>query len=1318
MSIRAVLCFLLLLFSTPGFSAPPEEIAAEILETSDVTGGLIVHLGSGDGKLTEALRGGRDSIFVHGLESDPAKVAASRKAIYQSGNYGPVSIEQFSGKDLPYLQGIVNLVVVESAGDVADEEVMRILRPGGVALTKDGESWKKTVKPWPDTIDNWTHYFHNAGGNAVAKDSEVGPPRHMKWVGSPKWSRHHDRMASMSALVSNEGRLFYIMDEGSRISIQLPSKWELVGRDAFNGVILWRRDIPEWHTHLWPLKSGPTQLARRLVATGDHVYATLGITAPVSMIDAATGITTREFKGSDGTEELIVDGDTLYVIAMDGKHELADYLPEIGAAGDQGIVAKRWQWNELPRKIMAFDTRSGEKLWDRVSRVSPLTISASEGDFFFHDGDKVVALSGTDGTEMWTGEKTDRRDKVTFNFGPKLVVVGDKVLFAGGDRKMHTYNAKTGEEIWNAPHARGGYQSPEDLLVLKNTVWSAPLTSGKDSGTYTGRNLLTGEIEKEFSPNVDTYWFHHRCYIAKATENFLMPSRTGIEFVDPATENWDINHWVRGGCLYGVMPANGLTYAPPHNCACYPETKLYGFNALSATGPRPDKDTRLADRLQKGPAFGKVEPAEPAATDWPTFRADEERSGFTAQSISGKDLSTDWEVDLGGRLSAIVAANGKLFVSQIDQHTVHALEIKSGEKAWSFIAGGRVDSPPTIHKGMAIFGCADGNVYCLRANDGELVWKFHAAPSRERHMAFEQLESVWPVHGSVLVKNDQAYFVAGRSNFLDGGLRFYGLDVATGNVVSEKVIDEINPETGNNIQEKIQTLQMPAGLPDILSASGGYIYMRSQKMDLSGERLEIGPHSGDAATQGAVQREGEHLFAPMSFLDDTWFHRSYWVFGKSFAGGHNGYYQAGKNTPSGRILVFNDKDVFGFGRKPEYLKWTTTLEHQLFSASRNAPEGALTAVDDPDVRRGKAAPPKGKSKGKGKAKGKQGPQSGSYIDFGSTKTLSPVGNPLGIEAWVNPDNKEGTVAAHGGPTVGYALTIRKGVPRFIYRSDPEKLPGAVAKKAIPNGEWTHLVGQITADKKLELYVNGVLAGTGKADSFIQQEPVQGLQVASDLGSAVGLYNSPLPFSGLIDEVSVFHGTLSAEEVADRFRNPGATGQPENASIVLFTDFDKGDAADFSGNSNSGELVGVKKVAVGKSGGALEFTGKSASYGGGKSGGSLVEPYWTQDIPLLARAMVLADKTLFVAGPSDLFNEVETFKQLAADDESVQKILAEQDAAMDGAQGALLRAFSAGSGETLSEIKLPALPIWDGMSAADGKLLISTKDGRVMAVSGK
>ena len=251
------------------------EDAAEILQTANVTGGFVVHLGVGDGALTAALQ--KDaSIQVHGLASDAKKVDAARKAIHATGKYGDVSVVQFAGKQLPYIDNLVNLIVVEDQGEVTQEEILRVLVPNGVVLKKDAAGqWTKTVKPRPKNIDDWSHYLHDASGNAVAHDDVVNSPRHLQWVGSPRWSRHHDRMASMSALVSTNGRMFYIMDEGSRISVQLPSKWKLIARDAFNGTILWKREITEWQNQLWPLKSGPTQLSRRLVSTDHEVFTTL-----------------------------------------------------------------------------------------------------------------------------------------------------------------------------------------------------------------------------------------------------------------------------------------------------------------------------------------------------------------------------------------------------------------------------------------------------------------------------------------------------------------------------------------------------------------------------------------------------------------------------------------------------------------------------------------------------------------------------------------------------------------------------------------------------------------------------------------------------------------------------------------------------------------------------------------------------------------------------------------------------------------------------------------------------------------------------------
>ena len=107
-------------------------------------------------------------------------------------------------------------------------------------------------------------------------------PRHFQWVGGPKWSRHHDRMSSLSAAVSAKGRLFHIMDEGSKASALAAPNWQLTARDAFNGIVLWKLPIPDWYPHLYALKSEPVWLTRRLVASGDHVYATLGLYEPVS----------------------------------------------------------------------------------------------------------------------------------------------------------------------------------------------------------------------------------------------------------------------------------------------------------------------------------------------------------------------------------------------------------------------------------------------------------------------------------------------------------------------------------------------------------------------------------------------------------------------------------------------------------------------------------------------------------------------------------------------------------------------------------------------------------------------------------------------------------------------------------------------------------------------------------------------------------------------------------------------------------------------------------------------------------------------------
>ena len=79
-----------------------------------------------------------------------------------------------------------------------------------------------------------------------------------------------------------------------------------------------------------------------------------------------------------------------------------------------------------------------------------------------------------------------------------------------------------------------------------------------------------------------------------------------------------------------------------------------------------------------------------------------------------------------------------------------------------------------------MFGSRDGWVYCLRADDGTEVWRTRAAPAEQYVVAFGQVESAWPVPGSVAVKDGLVLLSAGRSHGVDGGLPFLALRLSDG----------------------------------------------------------------------------------------------------------------------------------------------------------------------------------------------------------------------------------------------------------------------------------------------------------------------------------------------------------------------------------------------------------------------------------------------------------------------------------------------------------------------------------------------------------
>jgi len=958
--------------------AAGDEVAAGIPEAAGVRGGLVVHVGCGDGRLTAALCAG-DSFVVQGLDADAENVERTRAHLHALGLYGRVSARQFDGRRLPYAENIVNLLVAEELGELATDEVLRALVPGGVALISGaggqgarergvggkgrgsgtrgekieigGRTWTKIVKPWPEDIDEWTHFLHDASNNAVAKDSQVGPPRRLQWTVGPPWCRSHEFISSFCAMVSGGGRVFYVIDLGvPGVTERLPERWTLFGRDAFNGVLLWKRPLRDWRADEWPgtgMRGRPPSVPRRIVADGERLYATLSHEGPLSVLDAATGKTLRTIDGTEGTQEILLCGGTLVLrlarLDRDGR--------------------------KTSGSIAAVDADSGRVRWRvREDQFLAQSLAVAEGRVVYNNNKETVCLDLADGTEQWRASSARptakrARDKT-------FIIHGDLVLEGEGSRIV-ARALETGETLWTTPTG-GGSMRPHDLFVTRGRVWHAA------SQGIAGYDLSTGEPTKTIdASSVQSRGHHLRCYRSKATDRFIITQFRGAEFVSLTDDNHCANDWVRGPCRYGVMPSGGMLYAPPHQCFCYGGAMLNGLNAFTTAS---DKELRAiaadpaADRLQRGPAYDQAidHPAfiTHHSLDWPTYRHDARRTGATACKVLAEPEKR-WQVDLGGRLTPPVAADGRVYVSSKAGHTLHALSADDGAHLWQYTADGPIDSPPTVYQGRVLFGGADGWVYCLRASDGRLAWRFRAAPEERLIGAFGQLESAWRVHGSVLVYQGTVYCTAGRSTFLDGGILVYGLDPATGQVLHQARLDTLKSGLANatTTEPYLPSFYVEGTRSDLLVAEGGYLYLGQIKldanlvkqpapfvhteedqsivgMDISKEPYvypDVFKNSYDDFAVNGVKRGpmgtrkvGRHVFATGGFLDDSWWHRTFWMYSETWPG----FQIANLAAKAGQILCVDETTTYSVQAFPA--RWG--LSPQFVPADK----GYLLLADDND----------------------------------------------------------------------------------------------------------------------------------------------------------------------------------------------------------------------------------------------------------------------------------------------------------------------------------------------------------------------------------
>jgi len=693
--------------------------AGEALGLSRVGGGLCVVLGAADAEVVAGIAAGKP-FLVHWLCPDAAQVEAARRTLLAKQAYGKVSVECWRGASLPYADNLVSLLLVLDAGAAAEVECLRIVRPGGELITRQGDGFSRAVKPRPPEMDEWTRWRHGPDRNAVSRDKLVDVPERIQWVFT------NSIITERSHVVYANGREF------------AQDREVLHARDAFNGLPLWTAKLQRGNDFDWEWS---VKVACLIVAKGERVYA-LTDDGQFRALDAATGKPAVAYAEAGAPSvALLVD---------DGASRLGTL-----------VLADR-------DSVRALDAESGRLLWKEAASYPHNLLASPSAVFYIEGNDRRGAASGDiSGRDLLTGkllwkknhywarrtdlgafgydrivyemraphnwrefyqQRPDEKEKDRFNLAVISAKTGEEVqkVLGTGSSARH---AEFRRGFWHKDHLLAEVQSREGLRLALFGLgdFSKPATVFR--ANYAGDR-----------------GFGH-CYPPVLTERFYINGQ--LHFTDLETRKQASNPIARGACntsREGYIPANGMIYTFPNHCACFPALE----GNLCLAPPYKDGPEETSE-LVRGPAW----PAHPVevdvSKDWPTFRHDECRTGGTEATVpahldvlwtariegpdSGDPLVAEWAGGpyAAGRISAPVVAGGLVHVAHTDTHRLAALDEATGRPAGSSSpTGGLTVHPPSTGECASSAAETAGSTTCApptASSSGSSAWRRTTAAS-------------------------------------------------------------------------------------------------------------------------------------------------------------------------------------------------------------------------------------------------------------------------------------------------------------------------------------------------------------------------------------------------------------------------------------------------------------------------------------------------------------------------------------------------------------------------------------------------------------
>jgi len=738
--------------------------------------GICVLLDANPGELAVALARQSELLIYLQLPSDEATDAARARAD-AAGLLGTrIYVEEGRWSRIHLADNLADAVVVTPAAvplaRSCRDELLRVVNPLGKVLLGS----EVLQKPYPDGADDWSHPYHGPDNNPQSADQLARAPYLTQFLAQPRY------VPQPEVTVASAGRIFKAFGHIAFHSREWPWLNTLAAFNGYNGTLLWKR----------PLESGFMIHRNTMIATPEVLY--LGDNDSCKLIDAATGKQKGEIVAPEDSAGLawkwmaLEDG-ILY--ALVGKQEPRD--PIVREDWNRG----GWPWRPLSRgydaeafpwgfgqTFLAVNPQTRQIVWvhNETETIDGRAVCMKNGRIYYCAHGKLVGcLDAKLGKPAWRTTDAKLLDEIGPHFraqhprygysSSSYIKCSDQaVYFAGPQRnRLVAVSSTDGRLLWSYPS--GNYH----LVLRDDGLYAIGSTHG--SGKSLKFDPISGRVLAEL-PRV-------RGHCTRATGSIDSIFSRGLRHAGTMRTTIAEHHpqrisIMRPPCQDGVVIANGMLHWGPWMCTC--NLSLVGNIGLAPAGNfQFDAAASETERLKSYVETGQtIEPLAFKPGDWPTYRADNQRSGTVGVEIPS-DVGLAWKYQPPGSLdpAAPVTVGGLVFLGGSDG-AIRALDTQNGKLRWTAYTGGPIIYPPAIDEGRLFVGSGDGWLYAFEAASGRLLWRFRCAPAERKIHCYGRLSSTWPVASGVLVDRGVVYAAAGIANY--DGTHVYALDAATGKI--------------------------------------------------------------------------------------------------------------------------------------------------------------------------------------------------------------------------------------------------------------------------------------------------------------------------------------------------------------------------------------------------------------------------------------------------------------------------------------------------------------------------------------------------------